>query len=381
MTDRPHICYVTTVHPLHDHRFLYKQCRGLAEHGYRVSFVVPTTESGSRYGVEILPLPTGGGRLRRLLRMGGVLRTLLRVDADAYHLADVELLPVGLILKALCRRRCMVYDDHEDMVAFIRMKSYLPRPVAWALSLAVAAVERLAERCFDAFVLADPAVAREVRHLSESRKHIFYNVPVLSLFKRNPIPWQDRDYDVVLLGTMSVTSGGRVLLDALRLLKASGREVRGLVIGQPAVPEFERLRSQYGLEQSLDVTGRIDYDQVPALLDRCRVGLITLLDLPKFRKNIATKMFEYMAKSLAIVSSDLPPERRYIREGEDGLLVEPGNAQALANAIAMLLDHPERGAAMGRAAREHLLTNGWYAEREMERLATFYDALLEGCAT
>jgi glycosyltransferase involved in cell wall biosynthesis len=63
------------------------------------------------------------------------------------------------------------------------------------------------------------------------------------------------------------------------------------------------------------------------------------------------KVLESMAAGVAVVASDLPPVRELMRDGEHGRLVAADRPGELARAIRVLLDDPERIAAMGAAGR------------------------------
>ena len=78
---------------------------------------------------------------------------------------------------------------------------------------------------------------------------------------------------------------------------------------------------------------------------------------------------EAMALGLPIVCSDIPALREVVGAEESGLLVESGDAAALAKTITELLDDPARAAAMGRrgrAAFERRFTLARSAERMVE---------------
>jgi glycosyltransferase involved in cell wall biosynthesis len=370
------ICFVTTVHSLHDHRFLYKECSGLAEAGHEVFYLVEAEKEQTMQGVHVLPLRRPESRAKRMLFSLMLLWRMLGVRADVYHLCDVELLPAGLLIKLLAGRQ-VVYDAHEDIAAFMLMKTYLPRPLAYLAKWGVEFFEAMAARHFDAFVHADPGMLDDHPAMPRERKMVFYNVPPLRLFARNPVPWSERKYDVCFLGSMSVTSGTWILLEALSRIRRGGREIRALFIGSPSVRGFEQRVRELGLEGCVEVTGRLPYSQIPDLLDNVRIGLIGLMDLPKFQKNIATKMFEYWAKGLAVVSSDLPPERKFLVPGRHGLLVRPEDPSAFAEAIEGLLADPQRGQRMSEEVRDYIEREGYYAENEQRKLVEFYARILE----
>ncbi len=76
-----------------------------------------------------------------------------------------------------------------------------------------------------------------------------------------------------------------------------------------------------------------------------------------------------MARGKAIVVTDTPGVRDYIRDGETGLIVAPGDAAAMAQAVTRLLEDPAERARIGRQARERALgelTLTHYATRLLE---------------
>ncbi|MFP3937707.1 MAG: glycosyltransferase [Phycisphaerae bacterium] len=62
---------------------------------------------------------------------------------------------------------------------------------------------------------------------------------------------------------------------------------------------------------------------------------------------------EAMAAGLPVIVTDLPPLREFIEHGRTGLLIEPGNAVALTEAIEKLLGDAELRRCLGRRAAEH----------------------------
>lgn len=62
-------------------------------------------------------------------------------------------------------------------------------------------------------------------------------------------------------------------------------------------------------------------------------------------------VLDAMVLGRPVICSAIPAVRDYVEEGVTGLLVPPGDADALRAAIRYLLDHPDQAAAMGQAAR------------------------------
>jgi glycosyltransferase involved in cell wall biosynthesis len=67
------------------------------------------------------------------------------------------------------------------------------------------------------------------------------------------------------------------------------------------------------------------------------------------------KVFEGMAAGLPVVASRVGQLPELIRDGRTGLLVAPGDPEALAASLVELAHAPARRARIGAAAREHVL--------------------------
>jgi glycosyltransferase involved in cell wall biosynthesis len=78
---------------------------------------------------------------------------------------------------------------------------------------------------------------------------------------------------------------------------------------------------------------------------------VDLVVLPSYREGAPRILLETAAAGLPIVTTDVPGCREVVRHGVNGLLVPPRDAPALADAIASLIEHPERGRKMGLAGR------------------------------
>jgi glycosyltransferase involved in cell wall biosynthesis len=62
------------------------------------------------------------------------------------------------------------------------------------------------------------------------------------------------------------------------------------------------------------------------------------------------KLFEYMAAGVPIVASDLPSIREVLRHGENAWLVKPGEPDAIAKGIQIILENPPLANQLSRQA-------------------------------
>jgi glycosyltransferase involved in cell wall biosynthesis len=105
-------------------------------------------------------------------------------------------------------------------------------------------------------------------------------------------------------------------------------------------------------------------DRLTTLLSAADVSLINLRKNDFFAGSMPTRMYEAMASGRPILLAAGGLTRRLaIEEAQAGLYVEPGNPQALAEAILQLRSDPERARQLGAQGRA-------YADTTFNRLHT-----------
>ena len=85
-------------------------------------------------------------------------------------------------------------------------------------------------------------------------------------------------------------------------------------------------------------------------------------------------LLEAMAAGVAIVTTDVGESRHVIDQGIGGLVVEPGEAGLLADALQSMIDDPEQRQAMGRKAREKFGDN-YTVDNMVRNYAKVYEQL------
>ncbi len=110
------------------------------------------------------------------------------------------------------------------------------------------------------------------------------------------------------------------------------------------------------------VTGMVHHAGVPVLLRSAHIALAPYPgDAPDYFSPL--KLFEYLAAGLPVVAGDIPGVADVA--GEVAILVPPGDAGALAGAVAELSGDPQRRLRLGRAGRE--LALGFHTWRHRAR--------------
>jgi glycosyltransferase involved in cell wall biosynthesis len=271
----------------------------------------------------------------------------LRAKADLYHFHDPELIPVGLLLVLLGRK--VVYDVHEDFPLDILSKYYLPAwlrmPIAWF----VRAVEAVGAACFSGLVTVTPNIAHRFKTYNSSTV-VVHNYPRLQELGPTRSFWQTRQSAVAYVGGMLVERGVREMVKAMVLLPDHLHAT--LELARDDFPDglYEEVSAYPGWAKVRD-WGSVDRAQIADILGRVRGGLVLFHPEPNNIRAMPHKLFEYMAASIPVIASDFPLWRSIIEGAKCGLLVNPFDPHAIAQAVEYVLTHPDEAEQMGKQGR------------------------------
>ena len=168
-----------------------------------------------------------------------------------------------------------------------------------------------------------------------------------------------------------VAAAGRPIGDKLRIVfVGQAVERKGLPL---LLRAFEALHEHIPTE--LTVIGPTREQLEPLMLDDSGVRLLENVDDERKRAELRAAdvlcapslggesfgmvLTEAFAAGTPVVASDIAGYRDVVRNGVDGILVPPADAQALAEALRDLWDEPERRVAMSRAAAADVERFAW----------------------
>ena len=156
----------------------------------------------------------------------------------------------------------------------------------------------------------------------------------------------DRAPVIGALGRFVPKKGFADLIEALARLRARGYRFEALLAGSgPKEAELRALAGRLAIEDRLRFLGWIADN-------RSFFEALDLLCVPSREEPFGIVVLEGMAHARATIATDVAGPREIIRHDSDGLLVPPAAPEALADALAGLLDDPDRRRALGRAGRE-----------------------------
>ena len=244
--------------------------------------------------------------------------------------------------------------------------------------------KRLAEMA-DSFIYVSKSVQK--RHLEAGvpggKGRVVYNAVDVSAFTGAPDALRGRqsfnlaedDLAVGIVGRLERWKGQEVFLRALDVVRATVPNVKGVVIGDPVPYDLNYhhlllgLRDELGLSEHIILSGfRRDVAVVMSALD----ALVLASTSPE---PFGRVLIEAMAAGKPVVATDGGAAREIIEDRVHGLLVPPGDVQALAQAIVRVLTQRELAVAMGQRGQASVRER-FNVQQYVDGVQAVYDDLL-----
>jgi glycosyltransferase involved in cell wall biosynthesis len=171
---------------------------------------------------------------------------------------------------------------------------------------------------------------------------------------------------LLCIGRLIPIKGHLVLLRALAQARSRVPEVTLDVAGRgPLAPALQAYVRELGLEDAVRFLGFVS--PVGAAIEEAAIVVV-----PSLGEGFGMVALEAMERARPVIASSVGGLPEIVADGETGLVVPPGEAEALAEAIVTLAGDLPRAAEMGRAGRARALAE-FPPERCVERVEALYE--------
>jgi colanic acid/amylovoran biosynthesis glycosyltransferase len=154
----------------------------------------------------------------------------------------------------------------------------------------------------------------------------------LAVFQPRPEPG-NRAPELLCVGRLVPAKGQHILVEAVGRLHAAGLPLHLTLVGDgPDMASLQALVHKLDLAEQVTFTGAVGQAQVLAYYDRADIFV-----LASFAEGVPVVLMEAMAKEIPCVATCITGIPELIDHGINGLLVAPGNVEALAEALRLLL--------------------------------------------
>jgi colanic acid/amylovoran biosynthesis glycosyltransferase len=186
-------------------------------------------------------------------------------------------------------------------------------------------------------------------------------------------PRHDGEVKVLCVASLREKKGHRLLFGALASDPALDRITVDVVGDGPLREELEAHAAELGLGSRVRFHGSLTEPEVAKKLGEADVFVLpSIVERSGDTEGIPVALMEAMAAGVPVITSRLTGIPELVRDGETGLLVEPGDLADLAGKLAQVLGDPE--AARGRATEgRRLVEQQFELHSSARRLVGLFD--------
>ncbi|WP_159468559.1 glycosyltransferase [Dyadobacter sp. 3J3] len=372
---KPRVLLLSTVHPSADPRIMYKIAPSLAR-DYEVICVLPELrKSSDEKGFETISLPFFQSLLSRILLCHPVLlwKCLLFRPAIV-HIFVPELIPIAFLFQWLGAK--VIYEVQENLYKKFAIKQFNKAVIYQQI---FKFFDRAARKNFNC-LFTEHAYLNEYKnlHLTSAVVHNYVALPFIDRYfgkyerhvKKLPV--------FFYCGVISMERSFDVLVAALIKLKSRYPDFKMHMFGKlqfgitdaEKLPDFEKIKTNLIFHGYTDLKNALPYAR------GATAGIALLKPVADYMDSYTTKIFEYMAMQLPVITSDFPLYQDVVEKSGCGFCISPYDADMLAKKLEWLIENPEKAEIMGQKGRNSSETHYNWANEE-QILLHFYRNLLE----
>lgn len=307
---------------------------------------IPSYAYARRRGIDLRLI----GRLAWQLRQNGV------QVVHTHHLG--QLLCGGLAAKLAGAR--LVHTEHDS--------HSLMKPRTQRLF-------RLLSRFADHITTVSEPVTHFLRDqigISSAKLQTIPNGVLVEVFQdavglaRERFHWSEKDVVIACVARLEAEKGHDILLRAFDAVQRRFPHAKLLIVGDGSLRTVLEAQTQ-----ALGIGGAVVFlgarDDIPALLATCDVFV-----LPSLKEGVPLSILEAMAAGKAVVASAVGSIPHIVSQGETGVLVSPGDAQALEHALASLVADSIARIDLGRRGQK-VVSEHYHFQRTVNAYRTVYE--------
>lgn len=141
---------------------------------------------------------------------------------------------------------------------------------------------------------------------------------------------------ILFVGRCEEAKGIKELLEAFNILHKNNKELRLTLVGEPILKDWISNFIQLNkISSFVEIAGAVKHQDLPAFYNKSSIFV-----LPSYTEGMPTVLFEAMGSKLPVVVTAVGGVPEVIKDGVNGLLIQPRSVKELVEKIGVLLSKP-----------------------------------------
>lgn len=362
VTSPPRVLLVSTVHPATDPRIVGKIASSLQQH-FEVQVLLPEQSDSDEFFNVRFPFFKRIWQ-RVLVAQPVILLHFLRTRPQFVHIFVAELLPLAFVFQWLGAE--VIYEVQENLYKKIPLKTYNR---GWLWVRLFQFFDQRARKRFK-FVFTEDAYLNEYHNLTKSYAVVHNFAASHWLSVPSPVPNLDQP-TFFYAGVISIERAFDTLLKAIVVVKKKYPSVRVQLFGPVRIPNLTQLEGYQEAKENLIFYGYQSQSEAFVHAREALAGIALLKPVGDYVDSYPTKLFDYMALALPVITSDLPLLTNVVNESQCGFCVNPYDSDALAEQLIRCIENPENLKKMGESGR-NAIKEKYNWDNEVKKLIELY---------
>ena len=360
---KPRVLLISSVHPPTDPRIVYKIGHSLSI-DYEVFCILPNARPNSYVNnVKMVWLPYFQRLIFRLvLTHPLVLWKCLFLRPAIIHIFVPELIPIAFVLKWFGAR--VIYEVQENLYKKFEIKRINNRP---AYQLFFRYFDRAARRNFQ-LILTEKSYLNQYDQLKYPAVIIqnFVSTTFIDRYSGEKSVGNTKPV-FFYSGVISMERCFDTLVAALIKLRDKHPDFHVHLFGPVRfnTQEATQLSGYEAIKSHFTFHGYTDLKKSLQFAANSVAGIALLKPLGDYPESYSTKLFEYMALNLPLITSDFPLYQDVVRSAQCGFCISPYDSHKLSETMDWLISNPDSAESLGRNGRIAAIKNyNWVTEEK-----------------
>ncbi|MFW5891675.1 MAG: glycosyltransferase, partial [bacterium] len=299
------VCFLSDVHPIFDDRIYWKEALSLKKHGYDIYFISMDNDSDNegktKEGIKFIKIKRKIYFKNRILNKiykilfqkefhHEIFKHAKKVNADIYHSHNINILHILDKLKKFSTNPKIIHcirESYPDMIRdYKETKGFntLFKNI-YARYIEMWEIKKIKNTDY-LITIDDAGYEKFSRYKQDKNIELIYNFSTNFMENKDS---KNREYDLIYVGGISEVRGIIKIVEAVSIAKKRINKIKVLFIGKIynslLKDKLIKKIKSLSLEKNVFIKDPVPHKEIDKFLTNSRIGIVTLLPIPKFYKN------------------------------------------------------------------------------------------------